>query len=837
MSGRQPRIVVLGLMTKMPVAGVVWQTLHYLLGLRRLGFDVYYVETHGRTPSMLMADESVDASAQAAAFIAALLRRYDLGDRWAYRPLYDDARCFGLSERELGQVFDSAELLFDLHGATAPLPELTATNRLVYVETDPGQLHVELAHGMESTFDFLDAHCAYFTYAENYGADDCLLPVTDRYDFRPTRQPVLVDFWNASMPPWRDVFTTIGNWRQHWREVSLDGETYTWSKHDQFERFLDLPSRVGERFELALGSYTEEDRAALEESGWRVAHAADFSMDLHAYRNYIAGSLGEFTVAKDQNVRFRTGWFSDRSATYLAAGRPVITQDTGFGAALPTDAGLFAFTTADEVAEAIGRIDTDPERHRRAAGEIAREYFAHDVVLGEMLEHLGVDAPAPGRSGRGSPPAGFARKMSLVPVSRRPTKLPQETVDAVLSKPVPRWRRPLARRPQASIVVVSYDTLPFTRLCLESVLAHTSSPESELIVVDNGSSDGSLEYLTELADGNPAVHVIASRENVGFPAACNQGLALARGEILVLLNSDTMVAPGWLSRLRVHLASEGVGFVGPVTNRIGNEAQVPTRYETWGGFLDEALERAAADPGAAFEIPTVTMFCLAMRRDVHAKLGALDTGFGIGTLEDDDYSLRARKAGFTLLCAEDVLVHHFGEGSFGKLFSDGEYSRTIARNRESFEEKWGAPWTPYQRRQSPEYEALVEEVREFLAAQLPEDATVLVISSGDDRLIEIGELEAWHFPRTPGGEWAGWHPAQSEDAIARLEELRLVGATHLAIPRFAYWWLDFYDGFALHLEQRHSLAMDEEACKVFELKSVMEPMAADAAAGAAQPDG
>ena len=126
-------------------------------------------------------------------------------------------------------------------------------------------------------------------------------------------------------------------------------------------------------------------------------------------------------------------------------------------------------------------------------------------------------------------------------------------------------------------------------------------------------------------------------------------------------------------------------------------------------------------------------------------------------------------------------------------------------------------------------------MREILTARLPEDSITLVISSGDDRLVDLGELDAWHFPRTPGGEWAGWHPAQSEDAIARLEELRLVGATHLAVPRFAFWWLDFYDGFALHLEERHDLAMEEEACKVFELKSAAEPVAADAA-GAAKPE-
>lgn len=480
---------------------------------------------------------------------------------------------------------------------------------------------MELVSGLQSTFDFLDSHCAYFTYAENYGGADCGPPFSDRYDFHTTRQPVLTDLWQTSAPP-----------------------------------------------------------------------------------------------------------------------------------------------------------------------------------------------------GRSSPPAGFPRAMSLTPVSRRPTQLADETAQAVLVSPIPGAQRPSeSRNPEASIVVVSYDSLLFTRLCLESVLAHTMPPEFELIVVDNGSSDGSREYLLELADRSPRVRLIANGRNIGFPAACNQGLAIARGEILTLLNSDTMVAPGWLARLAAHLEDDSVGLVGPLTNRIGNEAEVATDYETWGGFLDEAARRAAAEPGRGFEIPTVTMFCLAMRRSAWERLGPLDTDFGVGTLEDDDYSLRARKAGYRLLCAEDVLVHHFGEGSFGKLFSDGEYSRVIDRNRQRFELKWGTPWEPYERRQPAEYEPLVEHVREILSASLPAGSTVLVVSKGDERLVELDGLRGWHFPRTPDGIWAGRHPADSAEAIAQLEELQEAGASYIAIPRTAFWWLDFYEDFARHLGRRRGPSVEEDDCLVFAL--------------------
>jgi hypothetical protein len=173
---------------------------------------------------------------------------------------------------------------------------------------------------------------------------------------------------------------------------------YHWSKHYEFLKVLDLPRRLPDQpFQLALSSYGADDRRMLESHGWRVRDAMDFSMDPDAYRRYVAGSRGEFTVAKDQNVRLRSGWFSDRSATYLASGRPVVTQDTGFGNVLPTGEGLFAFSTVEEAAEAVRTINGDYRRHCRAAKAVARDYFAHDVVLGAMLQELGLRASAPVR--------------------------------------------------------------------------------------------------------------------------------------------------------------------------------------------------------------------------------------------------------------------------------------------------------------------------------------------------------------------------------------------------------------------------------------------------------
>lgn len=385
------KIVVLGMMTKMPVAGVVWQYVHYLVGFARLGYDVYYVESHARTPTMFMEHEHDDGTGKAAKFIAEVMNRFDLRDRWAFHAIHDDGRCLGLTELQLKHLYATADLLINVHGGTVPLPEHSATGRLIYLETDPVELQIELYNNLQATKDFLDPHCAFFTFGENYHNPDCKLPISEDYRFIPTRQPVICDFWQGDSSNGQATdFTTIGNWRQPCRTVRFKGEVYHWSKHYEFLKFLDLPSKTRQRFELALSSYEQSDQRMLEEKGWRVRHAMEFSMDADAYRQYIAQSRGEFTVAKDQNVRLRTGWFSDRSATYLAANRPVITQDTGFGNVLPTGEGLFAFSDMESLLTAVEQINMDYQRHCRAASALARDYFNYDVVLPKILSEMGV---------------------------------------------------------------------------------------------------------------------------------------------------------------------------------------------------------------------------------------------------------------------------------------------------------------------------------------------------------------------------------------------------------------------------------------------------------------
>jgi hypothetical protein len=319
------------------------------------------------------------------------MSRFGFAERWAFHALHDDDRCYGLTTDKLNDLYRTADLIINFHGGTVPRPEHQATNRLIYLETDPVQLQVELFENDPAAIDFLSPHKALFTWGLNYGADDCKVPHTDRFHFRRTFPPVVCDEWARPSKASPEFFTTVGNWRQYGC-VQWNGEAYHWSKHLEFTKFLELPARTNQRFELALSrsSRTEDDLKLLETNGWKVRDSLVFSYDVDAYRDYIVSSRGEFTVAKDQNIRLRSGWFSERSAQYLASGRPVIMQDTGFSNVLPTGEGLFAFSNMDEILAAVDRINSDYERHCRAASEIARQYFNYDVVLPRLLDQAGI---------------------------------------------------------------------------------------------------------------------------------------------------------------------------------------------------------------------------------------------------------------------------------------------------------------------------------------------------------------------------------------------------------------------------------------------------------------
>lgn len=250
--------------------------------------------------------------------------------------------------------------------------------------------------------------------------------------------------------------------------------------------------------------------------------------------------------------------------------------------------------------------------------------------------------------------------------------------------------------PKASIIIVTFNNLKLNRLCLESIYARTEWPNFEVIVIDNNSTDGTPVYLKEAETAFPNLRVILNKSNLGFAAANNIGLRRATGDYLVLLNNDTVVTRGWISTLIRHLHRDPtIGLIGPVTNTIGNEAQVEVDYTRLEDMPAWAANFVRAHDGKVFSIPMLAMFCVAMKKEVFEKVGWLDEQFGIGMFEDDDYAQRIKLAGLRLVCAADSFVHHFGQAAFKELIANGKYDALFEENRRRYEQKWNMEWVPH----------------------------------------------------------------------------------------------------------------------------------------------
>jgi Glycosyl transferases group 1 len=385
---RKGKIVILHLAARYPFAGVIWQLLHHLVGFRQLGFDVHYIEDHRAYVYDPIAMAHVPDPSANLKLLGAVLDRYGFAGRWAF---LDSVRneYIGMARERCFELIREADAVINLCGATDPRDEHRAARCLVYLETDPGLFQVELARKMPPAVEFARAHKLFFTYGCNLGAPDCVLP-TAGIQWRATRPPVLLDQWHPGVGPAEPrAFTTVGTWRNTGHDLEIRGETYYWSKHVNFRKVLDVAGRAAQPIELATDLESGEDFERARAGGFNIAPVVPMSLDIDSYRDYISSSRGEFTVAKDVYARTRSGWFSDRTVCYLAAGRPVVTQRTGFEKFIPTGDGLCAFDTADEAVEAVRAINSDYPRHARAARAIAAEYFDAARLLGEIAGAAG----------------------------------------------------------------------------------------------------------------------------------------------------------------------------------------------------------------------------------------------------------------------------------------------------------------------------------------------------------------------------------------------------------------------------------------------------------------
>jgi len=374
-----------------PISGVIWQHLHYIIGLQRLGHEVYYIEDSARIPYNPVTWQVSEDYTYAAGMLNRFAALYDFKGRWSYCARYLPGHpCAGLSKKQVSQLYRDADAILNVCGSQEFNEDLLQSDRILYVESDPGVEQIKIDTNGSDTKAYLAKHRALFTFGENVGGPDFPVPLHGQRWF-PTRQPVVTDLWKTSAPPSGTSFSTVANWNTSGKkDITWRGDTYLWSKSLEFLKFSDAPRCAGEAFELATDIRDKATHELFNRNRWKLCTPHELSIHPDQYREYIQNSKGEFTVAKDQYVRLNTGWFSDRSACYLAAGRPVITQETGFTRHYGGHEGLFAFTGMDQIVAAVDAINSDYARHSRAAYAIAKEVFEAEKVLADLLNRAGV---------------------------------------------------------------------------------------------------------------------------------------------------------------------------------------------------------------------------------------------------------------------------------------------------------------------------------------------------------------------------------------------------------------------------------------------------------------
>jgi hypothetical protein len=363
------RIVVCGAVAQKPgQPGHTWQFLQYLLGFRRLGFEVLLVDRLD-IPEPSLVEHVRDT-----------LGRFDLP--WTIA--HDDGWHSGLSRGDTIAWIRSADLLLNVMGFCTDGELLAAAPRRVFLDTDPGFPQMWRDLGLADVFA---GHDAYITIGERIGEPDCSIP-TCGLPWQTTRQPVVLAEWPMEPAPLEPLtFGSIATWRGAYAPVEYEGRRYGLRAHE-FRRFAQLPRITGRRFEFALDIHPADDadRALLEDGGFSLVDPSVATPTLDGYRHYVRSKWAELMVAKEMYVAGRSGWFSERSACYLASGRPVLAQDTGLDGLLPTGEGLLTFADLDEAAAGAEAIADDWQRHARAARDLAEEYFDSDLVLERLLD-------------------------------------------------------------------------------------------------------------------------------------------------------------------------------------------------------------------------------------------------------------------------------------------------------------------------------------------------------------------------------------------------------------------------------------------------------------------
>ena len=384
-SGRL-RILVLGYIIRGPMGGVTWPYLQYVLGLHQMGHDVYYLEDSGDTryacydPERNAVDTDPSYGLQ---YAQRVFGQVGLAEKWAYYDYHQQQWQGPLASKVMDKIA-GADLLLNLSGANPIRPWLAEVPRRVLVDPDPAFTQVDILTDPGKR-QFAAQHTDFFTFATNIGNVTCKMP-DDGFSWQPTRQPVCLDAWKIVPSPPSAPWTTVMQWDSYQVRDYL-GQTYgmkSWS----FQPFIRLPQWLPhETFELALGN-AKSSAGQLRQGGWRVVNPLVPTRTPWTYQQYIQASKGEWSVAKHGYVVSHGGWFSERSTGYLASGKPVVVQETGFSEVIETGRGLLTFRTAEEAVEAIQEVNKDYVFHCKEARRLVEENFEATQVLETLLNNV-----------------------------------------------------------------------------------------------------------------------------------------------------------------------------------------------------------------------------------------------------------------------------------------------------------------------------------------------------------------------------------------------------------------------------------------------------------------
>ena len=380
------RIIITGLVGQYPFGGVIWDYIQYLLGFRSLGHQVLYLEDSGAWPYDPVAGTITDDCSFALQSLHRIFTDFDLGESWVYRN-GADGKFHGAGEKVAREWLRHGDLLVNVSSAGWLRDYDLRVGHRMFIDGDPMFCQIGLLDGSDPLYaGRLRDHDSHFTFGLLVGQPDCPVPV-DGITWRPTVQPIALDQWPV-IPVSNDApWTTVMNWASYKPKV-WEGRTYG-QKNLEFNRFRDLPSKTSVPLRLAMGLGVDGQRPAqeLRQLGWDLVEPQEVVPDHRAYRSFLTNSRGEWSVAKHGYVEGKTGWFSCRTACYLAAGRPAVVQETGWSRHLPSNGGVIPFTTLEEAVEGLAEVERNYSKHSKAAREIALEFFDAKKVCQDLLRH------------------------------------------------------------------------------------------------------------------------------------------------------------------------------------------------------------------------------------------------------------------------------------------------------------------------------------------------------------------------------------------------------------------------------------------------------------------